>query len=393
MTRSLRCTALLSLPLLALAVGCGMEANLGDDGAGGSGGAGDGEGVAPEGEGEGGEVEAGQLTAGEWRDLDRWDYWLDLLKKPELAAYAELWGFATEQRYSVVVSADGVPLADAGVVLLGPDEAPVWRARTDVRGEAELFAGLFGDAVEGPFSISVETSAGAQLVEEVSAGPVDVEVEGAQPDARLDLMFVVDTTGSMGDELSYLQAELASVIERVRAEIGETVEIRLSVNFYRDEGDEYVVRAFPFTGQIDDAIADLQAQDAGGGGDTPEAVHSALADAIDEHAWSEAATARLCFLVLDAPPHEDAQVLASVRESVRRAAAKGVRIVPLAASGIDQATEFLLRFQAIATGGTYTFLTDHSGLGESHLEPTVGEYEVERLDDQMVRLITAALTP
>lgn len=401
-------------PLLALALslspltGCSSvdgayaEVTAGDSGtasAGDSGAEGGLDPGAPAGGGDGGEgqvdPEPGQLTAGEWRDLDHWSFWLDLLAKPELAAFQDVWGFYTEQRFPVVVTADGVPLADASVLLLDAEEAPLWRARTDVHGEAELFAGLFGDPQPGPFSIRVDTSAGQTFADEAQPGerPIAISVDGVQPPDILDLMFVVDTTGSMSDELSYLQTELADVIERVRTKVGDAVELRLSVNFYRDEGDEYVVRAFPFTTDIDAALADLAAQVADGGGDLPEAVHSGLADAIDQHAWSESATARLCFLVLDAPPHEDPQVLGSVRDSVRAFAEKGVRLIPLAASGVDQPTEFMLRYYAISTGGTYVFLTDDSGIGGSHLEPTIGEYTVEHLNDLMVRLITAALTP
>jgi len=69
------------------------------------------------------------------------------------------------------------------------------------------------------------------------------------------------------------------------------------------------------------------------------------------------------------------------------ASANGIRIIPVASSGIDKNTEFLLRAMAVTSGGTYTFLTDHSGVGESHLEPTIGSYEVEYLNDLMVRLI------
>lgn len=410
-----RHVAPLSLVLLSLSVGCSVASKDADAGAsasdGVSGGGEGGEGVgtgAPGDSGDGGgggssdsdsggdttQPEAGQLTAGEWRDLDNWSFWLGLLSRMDIVGYQDQWGFYTSARYPVIVRADGKPLADAGVTLLGPDKQPVWTARTDVHGEAELFAGLFDDDPGEAYTISVTTSAGTASADATLGQPVLVEVAGAQaPNSVLDLMFVVDTTGSMGDELDYLQSELADVIDRVRTNVGQSVELRLSVNFYKDEGDEYVVRPFPFTTDIDDALVDLAAQSADGGGDWPEAVDSALADAVDQHQWSESATARLCFIVLDAPPHEGDLNLSSIRTSVRRFAEKGIRAIPLAASGIDQQTEFMLRFHAIATGGTYTFLTDHSGIGGDHAEPTIGEYEVERLNDLLVRVITESLTP
>lgn len=92
----------------------------------------------------------------------------------------------------------------------------------------------------------------------------------------------------MGDELSYLQAELMDIIQRVKKQNGN-IPLRLSVNFYRDEGEEYVVRSFPFTEDFDRAVQNLGQQTAEGGGDYEEAVEEALSDAIHGHEWSDAA--------------------------------------------------------------------------------------------------------
>lgn len=77
--------------------------------------------------------------------------------------------------------------------------------------------------------------------------------------------------------------------------------------------------------------------------------------------------------------------------SMHGGAKKGIKIIPITASGIDKETEFLMRFFAISTNGTYVFITNHSGIGNEHLEPTVGDYEVEFLNDLMVRLINESL--
>ena len=69
----------------------------------------------------------------------------------------------------------------------------------------------------------------------------------------------------------------------------------------------------------------------------------------------------------------------------------GIRIVPIASSGIDKSTEYLLRTMAFTTGGTYTFLTDDSGIGGEHIEPTIGAYNVEKLNDMMVRIVNSYL--
>jgi hypothetical protein len=64
----------------------------------------------------------------------------------------------------------------------------------------------------------------------------------------------------------------------------------------------------------------------------------------------------------------------------------GIRIIPIAGSGIDKSTEYLMRCLAIATNGTYVFLTDHSGIGAGHIEPTTDTYNVELLNNLLIRL-------
>ncbi|MEF9479208.1 hypothetical protein OWR28_17025 [Chryseobacterium sp. 1B4] len=46
-----------------------------------------------------------------------------------------------------------------------------------------------------------------------------------------------------------------------------------------------------------------------------------------------------------------------------------------------------MRTFALLTNGTYTFLTDDSGIGNSHIKPTIDSYEVEKLNDLLLRLI------
>lgn len=116
-------------------------------------------------------------------------------------------------------------------------------------------------------------------------------------------------------------------------------------------------------------------------------MHSALEETLRQP-WSREAVARICFLVLDASPHQNPEVLESLQKSIREAAKRGIRIVPLSASGIQKDTEFLMKFFGLATNGSYVFLTDHSGIGGKHLEPTTDEYKVEQLNDLLVRLIT-----
>jgi len=188
----------------------------------------------------------------------------------------------------------------------------------------------------------------------------------------------------MGDELEYLKNELYNVLSRADSALtGRTV--RYSSVFYRDMGDDYLTKPYDFTTNKSAVVNFVKAQSAGGGGDTPEAVDEGLTAALNQQ-WSANAHCKLMFLILDAPPHDNKMNI--VRNKVKEAADKGIMLIPVAASGTDKSTEFLLRYMAIATNGTYTFLTDHSGVGNAHTTPTIGDYKVEFLNNLMVRLIS-----
>ncbi len=357
--------------------------------------------VPAEGCGEGCEgitdVPAGQLTAGDWRDLDDWELWLDLMSGDAWSDKQPLWGYETTRRVPVRVTSGGDAVIDAAVTLRDGSGTVVWSAHSDSQGRAELFASVFGDDT-GPYSVTVSSGAASETIDDVDPAvlttlEVDLASAADAGTPKLDLMFVVDTTGSMGDELSYVQAELEDVITRAQDEAVQRFDLRLSMNFYRDVGDEYVVNSHPFTTDVSEGLSQLSSESAGGGGDFPEAVDQALADAIEAHEWSESATARLLFLVLDAPPHSDPEILSRLRDANRAAAAAGVKIIPVAGSGIDKDTEFLLRFLAVTTNGRYTFLTNDSGIGGDHIEPTIGTYKVWLLNDLLVDIITDEISP
>ncbi|MNR00215.1 von Willebrand factor type A domain protein [compost metagenome] len=198
-------------------------------------------------------------------------------------------------------------------------------------------------------------------------------------------MFMVDATGSMGDEINYLKAELDDIVGRFNREDG--LNTRTGMVFYRDHGDEYVIRDFGFETDLKKVKANLMKQGASGGGDFEEAVDEAMENAIFQQQWTtEPNATKLMFMILDAPPHHQSAKIKRIQRSVKEAAAKGIILIPVVASGIDKPTEFLMRFMALSTNGTYVFITDHSGIGNSHLEPTVGQYKVEKLNQLLYRL-------
>jgi Mg-chelatase subunit ChlD len=205
----------------------------------------------------------------------------------------------------------------------------------------------------------------------------------------LDIALVIDTTGSMGDELSYLQAELLSISRTIESQHPDA-EQRWSLVVYKDEGDEYVVRWFDFRDDAADFRDKLAEQSAGGGGDFPEAPDQAF-ETMTQLAWRQGdGTARLAFWIADAPPHE--ATLENMAEALRDAGEQDIHVYPVASSGIDEPTELGMRAAAQLTGGRYIFLTDDSGIGGAHLEPSIPCYFVKRLDHAIIRMVDIELS-
>ena len=336
-------------------------------------------------------IQSGLLTAGEWNDLENWDFWKELTAKDTLSEYPGYWKFHGLERVSLKVRRqNGGPVADAQAILLGQNEEVLWQARTDNSGRAEFFPNLLAPGAAAPARIKVNHGGQSYYLNEVryyEAGVNEMAIPWNGPSSQAaDVFFVFDATGSMGDELEYIKVEFNDIISRVQ-NANPAISFRLGSVFYRDEGDEYVTRTSSLSSNFSQTEDFINSQKADGGGDYPEAVHSALKKAVEEQAWREKARARLLFLILDAPPHYQDDVIGAIHSQILLAARKGIKIIPVTASGIDKPTEFLMRILAIATNGTYTFITDHSGIGNDHLEPTVGDYEVEFLNDLIVRLV------
>jgi Mg-chelatase subunit ChlD len=127
----------------------------------------------------------------------------------------------------------------------------------------------------------------------------------SQSKPRIEVCFVLDTTGSMGGLIEGAKQKIWSIAnEMIGAQ--PTPELKLGLIGYRDRGDEYVVKSFSLTDDIDAIYGHLREFQAGGGGDAPESVNEALAEAIHKMPWSsDNKVLKIIFLVGDAPPHMD----------------------------------------------------------------------------------------
>jgi hypothetical protein len=342
---------------------------------------------------------AGVLTAGEWNDLDHWDFWSGLMGSQDYGGMSTYWGMYTPRRVAVRVADAAGKRLPALRITLEQNQKVLWSTLTDNQGEADLWVDPF-HAQAGTDNL-VLTIDGKPQASAPKLSPWNVQQEEAEVnfvildkarpvEKRADIAFIVDATGSMGDEIEFLKKDLVNILDRVKSGQGD-IGLRTGTVFYRDEEDDYLTKFSPFTEDYRKTIQYIAMQRASGGGDLPEAVHTALEAGLQNLAWNASARARIAFLVLDAPAHQDHQgVIESLQASVREYAKQGIKLIPVFCSSPSKDCEFMCRFFAVLTGGTYVFLTDDSGVADSHLEPIVGDYTVELLQDVIVRVIENA---
>ena len=336
---------------------------------------------------------SGMITAGAWNDNDNYQAWLDLFAQGEENGKFNLytnptysWGFNSLNRVKVTVKSGEDTVAGATVVAKDNDGKILFSAVSDAQGNAYLFP----NANEGTVTVSCG-GISETLSFSNENNEINFDVFGKSDKLNtIEIMLVVDVTGSMGDEIYFLKSELADVINRI-AENNSGAIIKLAMLFYRDLDDKVPFDYYDFTNVntesgMSSQQSALNKQGASGGGDYPEAVDEALELAVSKQ-WSTGATTKIIFHVLDAPAHEGKQYANKLVNATKIAAEKGIRICPIICSGAAESTEYTMREVAIHTGGTFIFVTDDSGIGGSHHDPDLPNVTVELLNSLMVRLV------
>ncbi len=287
-----------------------------------------------------------------------------------------------------VTGADGRPAHGVDVSISGVEASYTSNAAGQV---------IFLPAAAGePAAESYTFSVGSESVTATPGSDASLELPtdgGAEVGVPLDVLFLLDVTGSMGDEIDQLERTVSMVASRIEA-LASQPDVRFGMTLYRDEGDTFVTSTFDLTGVIDDFQAALADVVADGGGDTPEALDEALAAALDVPTWRDRHDAvQLVFLVADAAPHVERTQVTPYTESMLAASTRGITIHAIAASSTDDAAEHAFRSIAQATGGRFVFLTYGAGGAATGPATDIGstDYEELSLDDLVVRLVSEEL--
>lgn len=223
----------------------------------------------------------------------------------------------------------------------------------------------------------------AGLISTVPAAGLAEEQAITKPADRpkLDVVFVLDTTGSMGGLIEGAKAKIWSIASRMAAGKPTPI-IRVGLVAYRDRGDEYVTKRFDLTSDLDTVYANLKLFQAGGGGDGPEHVGRGLGEAVKLMSWSDdKKTAKMIFLVGDAPAHDDYRDGWNLGEWSKKAISKGI-VVNTIRCGSDPTTETAFREVARLADGSFISLEQSGGMVAV---ATPFDDELSTLNDELSR--------
>jgi Mg-chelatase subunit ChlD len=180
----------------------------------------------------------------------------------------------------------------------------------------------------------------------------------ANGNRNVDIVFAVDTTGSMTQLIEGAKATVWSIAKHTQ-KMAPNAKIRIGLVAYRDIGEAYVTKTFQLSDDLDAAFAELSAYTAMGGGDVPENVNKALDEAINHMSWDDNA-AKMVFLVGDAPGAErgDAPVLSALTAQANN---KHITINAIRC-GDDAATANEFKQLAMAAGGEFSSIAQSGGV-------------------------------
>ena len=286
------------------------------------------------------------VAAGEWDDNANYRDYLGYLAKTNQAELD-----SRNRQFIVVTDADGKPVPDCAIRI----------------GDVRLTTGAAGRALLFPHAYGLTSKLSAQIAcgKQQATASIDPTKTDAITTVRLaspralpsrravDVAFVLDTTGSMGEEIDAVKATIGTVAQKLQA---QQVDVRFAMIAYKDRVDSEVMHAYPFTSDAAAFAASVKGVTADGGGDYPEDMQAALQAGVDGLDWNAEAVARVAVVIADAPPHLDYKDEHSYAETAKHAVARGIKLYTVAASGMDDLGQAVMRQLSQFTGATNLFV-------------------------------------
>lgn len=173
-------------------------------------------------------------------------------------------------------------------------------------------------------AIFKKTAAAALLALGLAVAPAQAKTSPQPRRSSVEVVFVLDTTGSMGGLLEAAKQKVWSIANEI-AKGKPTPKIKMGLVAYRDKGDQYVTKTTDLTTNLDKMYEKLLALRAAGGGDGPEHVLKGIEDAVEKMSWSsDKKTFKVVYLVGDAPAHFNYKDTPGLEALTEKAVRKGI---------------------------------------------------------------------
>jgi len=348
------------------------------------------------------------LNAGEIDDNDEWDTYL-LYRREFMARNMPFYDVdVTGRQIITVLDETGEPVLGATVRIFAND-AMIAETLTYATGQT-MFLPNADERSRGviEFFVIIEKNGISQQfilnLTDRTSWTVTLPTTINREAVKLDVLFLIDTTSSMGDEIAQLQNNILHISDAVDG-FADNVDVHYGLVLYREHDNfEYLTRRHDFIGDVTEFQTYLNAVTANSGDNNPdwdEALNVGLDESLYLMSWRDEDTIKLIFLVADASPHINHPLEPiTYDQSIQSALARGIKIHPIASSGLEPQGEFIFRQIAQVTMGHFLFLTYDNGIagtvGEvrpeldiglpDSLDP-IGGYTVDRLADVVLRLI------
>jgi Mg-chelatase subunit ChlD len=300
--------------------------------------------------------QSASVGAGEWDDNANYREFQKWLRTSERLPFHGI--DVSHRRFVVVRDANGRAVPDCPIFF---DDGDQHRAAltTAASGRAVFFPHAVRMGGNGAIRATAQcgfATAAATFSIADDDGVVDLRLPAVRelPARRpIDVAFVLDTTGSMGEEIAAVKATIRKVASSLAR---SNLEVRAGLVAYKDRGDEYVTKVYPMTRDLGSFEGEIASISASGGGDIPESVNEALHVALTRLDWDKGAVGRYAFLVGDAPPHLDYPQDFDYANDVRDAARRGIQVFTIAASGMDDLGQVVWRQIAQYTNARNMFV-------------------------------------
>ena len=344
------------------------------------------------------------LKAGEVDDNKRWDEYLDFVEKYQGPPAHET--NLSNRHIVTILDQAGKPVPNAKVTISMRDD-PAEKTRTNrtyADGRTMFFpegkyrrgmAMRNGEAQPGQFTITANLDGFTSILhipQNAQRRNHEITLEGTMHyggNIPLDVLFLIDSTGSMADEIHQIKSTLHSTASQV-SNLPSNPNLRFGMVSYRDQGDEYVTRLYQFDSNVKRFSRSVDEVQADGGHDYPESLNQALHEAVNDMNWRWGAI-RLIFLIADAPPHLDYPQDEDYAAEMVRAREKGIKVFSVASSGLDEQGEYIFRQIAQQTMGRFIFILEEGPQGNLETPHSVEQYSVNQLDSLIIRLIREEL--